>query len=522
MADSLRPSTGASYDEQIIADKIDAANDIEEYLDALEAADRLRSNTAALAGDEPVMATQSIGGTPQQSQRTRKRSDSHDEKLVNSDDIDQDVGKSPAGKRLRREPESSDPWPNAANRPQLPSTAFAVPNAHLPTSQPNQADPASSKVPRSTLPVFTETPRSRPVNEISRWDQLSRWLDDGRAASASGGNLRSFSTLQDPALQRDTASVNGPIVTGGDSLAGLSQVFGSDRRPTPYQQFDPQLPFANQQNGPQLSSINQQIVRQTSRQTAQQTAQKTVQQPQHFQRPPPRRRKFHGQNEVKSFPSSRESLPANLSLEQICWNYPNHIQGSVLRPFIEAGWTATMIWNAMQESAKVTSAKTRPWNKLEHKLLNEKKRMANDETADDEEEDNEEEDTGPGGEKTPGNSSITREMQDMEESREPFPPFSLAAEQEPGTGDVVGASAPEAHDIQASSSALPLINQNPRHPISGLTSENSQALNEHRQNYAQPFNDDSGFLAGFVPAHARPRSEQLPRTEEEREISVQQ
>ena len=433
----MQPWTGANYDDQLISDKIDAATDIEEFLDALDERDRLRSEAATLAGGEAVMKTPNIGGTAQQLQRTSKKRDIHDQKLVNSDDIDQDVGVSPAGKRVRQELESSAPWPNAASRPQLPSTAFGSPNA-FPPPQPGQADLATSKLHRSTLPAFTGAPQSLPVNKISHLGRLSNRLDDSKAASQSRETLNPFSALRDSAMQLDTASINTPILTGRDNLAGLSPAFGSNIRTTPHQRFDPQLPLANQQNDPPLLSTNQQIV--------QQTTQQTVQQPQRFQRPPPRRIKFHGQNEIKSFPARREALPPNLTLEQICWNYPNHLIGARLRPFIEAGWTATMMWDAMQDSAKGTSAKKRPWNKLEHRLLNEMKRMANAGTAVNEEEDDDnEEETGSSREKTPGSSSITQDLQDMEESRGSIPAFSLAAEQGPGIGDVVSAAAPEVH-----------------------------------------------------------------------------
>jgi hypothetical protein len=43
---------------------------------------------------------------------------------------------------------------------------------------------------------------------------------------------------------------------------------------------------------------------------------------------------------------------------------------------MDEGWTARRIWAAMQDSAKGSASSTRPWNKLEHRLLKEKKRMA--------------------------------------------------------------------------------------------------------------------------------------------------
>lgn len=89
----------------------------------------------------------------------------------------------------------------------------------------------------------------------------------------------------------------------------------------------------------------------------------------------------HGQGELVDFPPYKEELPTGISLEQICQDYPNHIKGRYLRRFINDGWNARKIWATMKESAKESRSSTRPWNKFEHRLLKEKKRMAEERTA---------------------------------------------------------------------------------------------------------------------------------------------
>lgn len=99
------------------------------------------------------------------------------------------------------------------------------------------------------------------------------------------------------------------------------------------------------------------------------------------EQPLPPSRVRYGQRELIAFPSSREDLPAGLSLNQIAQDYPNHLRQKNLRPFIDADWTAKDVWSAMRDSAKTSAAQTRPWNKLEHRLLKEKKKMADEQAA---------------------------------------------------------------------------------------------------------------------------------------------
>lgn len=68
-------------------------------------------------------------------------------------------------------------------------------------------------------------------------------------------------------------------------------------------------------------------------------------------------------------------MPPGLSLEEIARDYPNHIIGSGIRPFMLAGWSAKKIWDALRPSAQVSTSAGRGWNKFEHRAITEKRRM---------------------------------------------------------------------------------------------------------------------------------------------------
>lgn len=85
--------------------------------------------------------------------------------------------------------------------------------------------------------------------------------------------------------------------------------------------------------------------------------------------------RFDGVAELAGFPASSENLPPGITLDQICWSYPNHLKGANLRLFLQAGWTGRKIWDNMQDTAKVSASKKQPWNKMVRRLQNEKKRM---------------------------------------------------------------------------------------------------------------------------------------------------
>ncbi|ERF76365.1 hypothetical protein EPUS_07072 [Endocarpon pusillum Z07020] len=84
--------------------------------------------------------------------------------------------------------------------------------------------------------------------------------------------------------------------------------------------------------------------------------------------------------ENKLFPSSEQALPPNLTLQEICRGYPNHLShGPILRRFLNVGWTGRMIWDHLQESARVSRSATRGWNKYEQRLKREKRQMDEEE-----------------------------------------------------------------------------------------------------------------------------------------------
>ncbi|KAF7509455.1 hypothetical protein GJ744_008018 [Endocarpon pusillum] len=110
-------------------------------------------------------------------------------------------------------------------------------------------------------------------------------------------------------------------------------------------------------------------------QAPQQATPQPQQPPRHAQpaSSPPRGRYYP---ENKLFPSSEQAMPPNLTLEEICRDYPNHLShGPILRRFINSGWTGRMIWDHLQESARVSKSATRGWNKFEQRLRREQRQM---------------------------------------------------------------------------------------------------------------------------------------------------
>jgi hypothetical protein len=79
--------------------------------------------------------------------------------------------------------------------------------------------------------------------------------------------------------------------------------------------------------------------------------------------------------EVAGFPPAADPLPDGLTLEQICWSYPNHLCGYHLRPFLVRGWTSRKIWNSMQGAARQSASRRQPWNKMTARMTRERKRM---------------------------------------------------------------------------------------------------------------------------------------------------
>ncbi|ETN46106.1 uncharacterized protein HMPREF1541_00290 [Cyphellophora europaea CBS 101466] len=86
------------------------------------------------------------------------------------------------------------------------------------------------------------------------------------------------------------------------------------------------------------------------------------------------------------YDSSREILPAGLSLEEICELYPNHVWGEMLRIFLSEGWTGASIFEALpgdvQKAIRAGRSgapeKTRPQNYMQAACGREIDKMANE------------------------------------------------------------------------------------------------------------------------------------------------
>lgn len=79
--------------------------------------------------------------------------------------------------------------------------------------------------------------------------------------------------------------------------------------------------------------------------------------------------------EHPEFPSSRTPIPPYTTLEQICWNYPNHLKGTNLRPFLAEGWSGQKIWDHMQEASKAGGPSISPSRKISRRLQREANRI---------------------------------------------------------------------------------------------------------------------------------------------------
>ncbi|ERF76364.1 hypothetical protein EPUS_07071 [Endocarpon pusillum Z07020] len=104
----------------------------------------------------------------------------------------------------------------------------------------------------------------------------------------------------------------------------------------------------------------------------------TKEQPAQASQPPKkegrRRRRIGKIKQIPGFPSSSEPLPSNLSLEEMCRSWPNHLHGVSLEPFVEAGWNGRMVWDHMPEAAK-DGSKRQAWNKMVKRLTRTKQQM---------------------------------------------------------------------------------------------------------------------------------------------------
>ncbi|EXJ76925.1 hypothetical protein A1O3_10082 [Capronia epimyces CBS 606.96] len=88
-----------------------------------------------------------------------------------------------------------------------------------------------------------------------------------------------------------------------------------------------------------------------------------------------------GRASSSQYPAADTILPARLSLQEICKQYPNHVWGSLLRIFIAEGWTAEQIWQELPEDYRHNEATTRPWNYIQAAFGRETDQMTKEETG---------------------------------------------------------------------------------------------------------------------------------------------
>ena len=109
-----------------------------------------------------------------------------------------------------------------------------------------------------------------------------------------------------------------------------------------------------------------------------QQSKETKEQPAQVSQPPKKKnlrgRKMGNIHQIPGFPSSSEPLPSDLSLEEMCRSWPNHLHGVFLERFVEAGWGGKKVWNYMPEAAR-DGPKAQPWNKLTKRLMHTRRRM---------------------------------------------------------------------------------------------------------------------------------------------------
>lgn len=75
------------------------------------------------------------------------------------------------------------------------------------------------------------------------------------------------------------------------------------------------------------------------------------------------------------YPASTTTLPARLTLTEICQQYPNHVWGSALRMFEAEGWDGHRIWDALPRNARHDSARERPWNYIQRIFTRERENV---------------------------------------------------------------------------------------------------------------------------------------------------
>ncbi|KAK5304745.1 hypothetical protein LTR99_003810 [Exophiala xenobiotica] len=88
-----------------------------------------------------------------------------------------------------------------------------------------------------------------------------------------------------------------------------------------------------------------------------------------------------GNDAWRRYRPSNATIPAGLSLEDICRQYPNHVWGTGLRLFEAEGWKAKRIWDALPPDGRNQGAGIRPWNYLQARVGREKKALYEEQTG---------------------------------------------------------------------------------------------------------------------------------------------
>ncbi|KAF7509456.1 hypothetical protein GJ744_008019 [Endocarpon pusillum] len=104
------------------------------------------------------------------------------------------------------------------------------------------------------------------------------------------------------------------------------------------------------------------------------TDEKPAQAPQAPKKDGRRGRRMGTIKHIPGFPSSSAPLPSDLSLEEMCRSWPNHLHGVFLERFVEAGWNGRKIWDNMPEAAKAGPI-GQPWNKMTKRMTHTKEQM---------------------------------------------------------------------------------------------------------------------------------------------------
>ena len=361
MADSSHPSPGIN--ENVLDQFTDSDGDSEfaELFGRHKQTKKTRSEGGSSKSAEPAFAD-TLAETGRRLSGMRKRIFGDADDLAEDPVIRKALGLSPPRKRTRRELDFSTPAETAVDMPCMPTSSYRPPNQGRVDSQYIQSGNAATGSLSAKPPALEAASPSVPGAEHFSVERFSEWLEDNSPASKSGENmglLLETSSVARTSEQSQMIAAGAPVYTPRVQLAELST--GSSR----------QMEFPSHQH--------------ESTQLASTTIQVSPQPPQVRQHPTPQRRQ-HGPYELIAFPPYNQALPAGLTLHQICQDYPNHLKNETMRRFVNAEWSGKKIWDSMRGSAKVSASSTRPWNKLEHRLLKEKKRMAEEQAAQGEQE----------------------------------------------------------------------------------------------------------------------------------------